>query len=47
MKIAFIPAVSKHAARFVGRTPAEVSRDAELLSTVDFTAARAAQPTRR
>ena len=31
MKIAFTPAVYEHAARFVGRTPAEVSRDAELL----------------
>jgi uroporphyrinogen-III decarboxylase len=31
MKIAFTPAVYEHAARFVGRTPAEVSRDGELL----------------
>ncbi len=31
MKIPFTPAVYEHAARFVGRTPAEVSRDAELL----------------
>jgi uroporphyrinogen decarboxylase len=31
MKIAFTPAVYEHAARFVGRTPADVSRDAELL----------------
>lgn len=31
MRIAFTPAVYEHAARFVGRTPAEVSRDAELL----------------
>ena len=31
MKIAFTPAIYEHAARFVGRTPAEVSRDAELL----------------
>jgi uroporphyrinogen decarboxylase len=31
VKIAFTPAVYEHAARFVGRTPAEVSRDAELL----------------
>jgi len=38
MKIAFTPAVYEHAARFVGRTPWEVSRDAELL----FTAHRAA-----
>jgi uroporphyrinogen decarboxylase len=31
MKIAFTPAVYEHAARFVGRTPGEVSRDPELL----------------
>jgi uroporphyrinogen decarboxylase len=31
MRIPFTPAVYEHAARFVGRTPAEVSRDAELL----------------
>lgn len=31
MKIPFTPAVYEHAARFVGRTPAEVSRDGELL----------------
>jgi uroporphyrinogen decarboxylase len=31
MKIAFTPVVYEHAARFVGRTPWEVSRDAELL----------------
>jgi uroporphyrinogen decarboxylase len=31
VKIAFTPAVYEHAARFVGRRPAEVSRDAELL----------------
>ncbi len=31
MKIPFTPAVYEHAARFVRRTPAEVSRDAELL----------------
>ena len=31
MKIAFTPAIYEHAARFVGRTPADVSRDAELL----------------
>src|SRR5512134_535254 len=31
MKIAFTPAVYEHAARFVGRTPWEVSRDPELL----------------
>jgi uroporphyrinogen decarboxylase len=31
MKIAFTPAVYEHAARFIGRTPAEVSRDADLL----------------
>jgi uroporphyrinogen decarboxylase len=31
MRIAFTPAVYEHAARFVGRTPAEVSRDADLL----------------
>jgi len=31
MKISFTPAVYEHAARFVGRTPWEVSRDAELL----------------
>lgn len=31
MKIAFTPAVYEHAARFVGRTPWEVSRDAELM----------------
>jgi uroporphyrinogen decarboxylase len=38
MKIAFTPAVYEHAARFVGRTPWAVSRDAELL----FAAHRAA-----
>ena len=38
MKIAFTPAVYEHAARFVGRTPWEVSRDADLL----FAAHRAA-----
>ena len=31
MKIPFTPAVYEHAARFVGRTPAEVSRDGDLL----------------
>ena len=31
MKIPFAPAVYEHAARFTGRTPWEVSRDAELL----------------
>ena len=31
MKIAFTPAVYEHAARFVGRTPWDVSRDPELL----------------
>lgn len=31
MKIPFSPAVYEHAARFVGRSPWEVSRDAELL----------------
>jgi uroporphyrinogen decarboxylase len=31
MKIAFTPAVYEHAARFVGKTPGEVSRDGELL----------------
>ena len=31
MKIAFTPAVYEHAARFVGRTPWEVSRDADLM----------------
>jgi uroporphyrinogen decarboxylase len=31
MRIAFTPAVYEHAARFVGRSPSEVSRDAELL----------------
>ena len=31
MKIPFTPAVYEHAARFAGRSPAEVSRDAELL----------------
>ena len=31
MKIAFTPAVYEHAARFVGRTPWEVSRDPELM----------------
>ena len=31
MKIAFTPVVYEHAARFVGRTPWEVSRDADLL----------------
>jgi uroporphyrinogen decarboxylase len=38
MKIAFTPAVYEHAARFVGQTPGEVSRDGELL----FQAHRAA-----
>ncbi|MCX7886895.1 MAG: hypothetical protein N3B01_06540 [Verrucomicrobiae bacterium] len=38
MKIAFTPSVYEHAARFVGRTPWEVSRDPELL----FAAHRAA-----
>jgi uroporphyrinogen decarboxylase len=38
MKIPFTPSVYEHAARFVGRTPWEVSRDPELL----FTAHRAA-----
>ncbi len=31
MKIAFTPAIYEHAARFVGRSPADVSRDPELL----------------
>ena len=31
MNIPFTPAVYEHAARFVGRTPSEVSRDAEFL----------------
>jgi len=31
MRMPFTPAVYEHAARFVGRSPAEVSRDAELL----------------
>jgi uroporphyrinogen decarboxylase len=31
MKIAFTPAVYEHAARFVGRSPSQVSRDGELL----------------
>lgn len=31
MKIGFTPVIYEHAARFVGRTPWEVSRDAELL----------------
>lgn len=31
MKIAFTPVVYEHAARFVGRTPWEVSRDADLM----------------
>ena len=31
MKIAFTPVVYEHAARFVGRTPWDVSRDAELM----------------
>ncbi|MCX6912792.1 MAG: hypothetical protein NT167_07075 [Verrucomicrobia bacterium] len=31
MNIPFTPAVYEHAARFVGRTPSEVSRDAEIL----------------
>lgn len=38
MRIAFSPSVYEHAARFVGRTPWETSRDAELL----FQAHRAA-----
>ena len=31
MRIPFTPVVYEHAARFVGRTPWEVSRDAELM----------------
>ena len=31
MRIPFTPAVYEHAARFVERSPSEVSRDAELL----------------
>ncbi len=31
MRIPFTPVVYEHAARFVGRTPGEVSRDAELM----------------
>lgn len=31
MKIAFTPVVYEHAARFIGRTPWEVSRDADLM----------------
>lgn len=31
MKIAFTPAIYEHAARFVGRSPWEVSRDADLM----------------
>src|SRR5512140_1815105 len=31
MKIQFSPAIYEHAARFVGRSPWEVSRDADLL----------------
>ena len=31
MKIAFTPVIYEHAARFVGRTPWEVSRDADLI----------------
>jgi uroporphyrinogen decarboxylase len=31
MKISFTPVIYEHAARFVGRTPWEVSRDAELM----------------
>lgn len=31
MKIPFTPAIYEHAARFVGKTPGEVSRDGELL----------------
>jgi uncharacterized protein (DUF433 family) len=31
MKIAFTPVIYEHAARFVGRTPWEVSRDADLM----------------
>jgi uroporphyrinogen decarboxylase len=38
MKIAFTPAIYEHAARFVGRSPGDVSRDPELL----FQAHRAA-----
>ena len=38
MKIPFTPVIYEHAARFVGRTPWEVSRDAELM----FAAHRAA-----
>jgi uroporphyrinogen decarboxylase len=38
MKIAFTPVIYEHAARFVGRTPWEVSRDPELM----FAAHRAA-----
>ena len=38
MNIPFTPVIYEHAARFVGRTPGEVSRDSELL----FQAHRAA-----
>jgi uroporphyrinogen decarboxylase len=38
LKLAFTPVVYEHGARFVGRTPWEVSRDADLL----FAAHRAA-----
>ena len=38
MKIPFTPVIYEHAARFVGRTPWEVSRDPELM----FAAHRAA-----
>ena len=31
MKISFTPVIYEHAARFVGRTPWEVSRDADLM----------------
>ena len=31
MKIAFTPVIYEHAARFVGRSPWDVSRDPELL----------------
>jgi hypothetical protein len=31
MRIPFTPAAYEHAARFVGRTPSQVSRGAELL----------------
>ena len=31
MKISFTPVICEHAARFVGRTPWQVSRDAKLM----------------